>query len=110
MGLVTLLTDFGIADSYVAEVKGVMLGLAPHITLVDVAHLVAPGDVRRPPVRGPFALAVAVGVLPHLAGPEDAVQMFTSVAERMEPAGQLVLDDIGPSGLQIGRASCRERV
>jgi len=46
MGLVTLLTDFGIADSYVAEVKGVMLGLAPHITLVDVAHLVAPGDVR----------------------------------------------------------------
>jgi len=60
---------------------------------------VAPGDVRRPPVRGPFALAVAVGVLPHLAGPEDAVRMFTSVADRMEPAGQLVLDDIGPSGL-----------
>jgi S-adenosylmethionine hydrolase len=46
MGLVTLLTDFGIADSYVAEVKGVILALAPDTTLVDVTHYVPPGDVR----------------------------------------------------------------
>jgi S-adenosylmethionine hydrolase len=43
---ITLLTDFGTSDSYVAEVKGVLLGAAPDATLVDVTHSVQPGDVR----------------------------------------------------------------
>lgn len=46
MALVTLLTDFGITDSYVAEVKGVILRCAPAATLVDVTHAVSPGDIR----------------------------------------------------------------
>jgi S-adenosylmethionine hydrolase len=46
MSLVTLLTDFGTSDSYVAEVKGAILGAAPGTTLVDVTHAVPPGDVR----------------------------------------------------------------
>ena len=46
MTLVTLLTDFGTADSYVAEVKGVILALTPRATLVDVTHGVPPGDIR----------------------------------------------------------------
>jgi len=44
--LITLLTDFGLSDSYVAEVKGVLLTRAPGATLVDIAHQVPPGDVR----------------------------------------------------------------
>lgn len=43
---ITLLTDFGTADSYVAEVKGSLLAASPRATLVDVTHSVAPGDVR----------------------------------------------------------------
>jgi hypothetical protein len=46
MTIITLLTDFGLRDSYVAEVKGVLLTLAPGATLVDVSHDVPPGDVR----------------------------------------------------------------
>lgn len=46
MALVTLLTDFGTADSYVAEMKGVIFTLAPGATLVDITHAVPPGDVR----------------------------------------------------------------
>src|SRR6266850_6081672 len=46
MTIVTLLTDFGTADSYVAEMKGVLLTCAPKATLVDVTHQVSPGDVR----------------------------------------------------------------
>jgi hypothetical protein len=46
MTLVTLLTDFGTADSYVAEMRGVLLSLAPTATVVDVSHGVPPGDVR----------------------------------------------------------------
>jgi S-adenosylmethionine hydrolase len=45
MPLVTLLTDFGTADGYVGEVKGVILSGAPHAQVVDVAHDVAPQDV-----------------------------------------------------------------
>lgn len=46
MSLVTLLTDFGLSDSYVAEVKGALLSAAPALTLVDVSHAISPGDVR----------------------------------------------------------------
>ena len=46
MALITLLTDFGSTDAYVAEVKGVLLAKAPGATLVDVTHGIAPGDVR----------------------------------------------------------------
>jgi S-adenosylmethionine hydrolase len=43
---ITLLTDFGISDAYVAEMKGVLLSGAPDATLVDITHAVVPGDVR----------------------------------------------------------------
>jgi hypothetical protein len=46
MSIITLLTDFGSADHYVAEVKGVLLTRAPGVTLVDVTHGIPPGDVR----------------------------------------------------------------
>ncbi len=46
MAIITLLTDFGSADHYVAEVKGVLLSCAPGVTLVDVTHGIHPGDVR----------------------------------------------------------------
>jgi S-adenosylmethionine hydrolase len=44
--VVTLLTDFGTADGYVAEMKGVILTHAPGATLVDVTHDVPPQDVE----------------------------------------------------------------
>ena len=46
MSIVTLLTDFGWADGYVGVMKGVILSIAPHTTLVDISHDVAPQDVR----------------------------------------------------------------
>lgn len=44
---VVLLTDFGSSDWYVAAMKGEILRRAPGVTLVDLAHSVPPGDVRR---------------------------------------------------------------
>jgi hypothetical protein len=46
MSIITLLTDFGSADHYVAEVKGVLLSRAPGVTLVDVTHGIPPSDIR----------------------------------------------------------------
>ncbi len=43
--LVTLLTDFGTADGYVGELKGVLLSHAPGCVLVDISHEVAPQDI-----------------------------------------------------------------
>jgi S-adenosylmethionine hydrolase len=51
--VVTLLTDFGTADGYVAEMKGVILTRAPEATVVDVTHDIGPQDVE----RGRLALA-----------------------------------------------------
>ena len=51
--LITLLTDFGTSDSYVAEVKAVLLSRALGAALVDVTHQIPPGDVR----AGQYVLA-----------------------------------------------------
>jgi S-adenosylmethionine hydrolase len=53
--LLTLLTDFGLDDYYVAAVKGTVLRLAPGTTLVDISHQVPPGDVE----TASFLLAAA---------------------------------------------------
>jgi SAM-dependent methyltransferase len=42
-------------------------------------------------------LAVAAGVLPHLDGPEEALELLHGVAGVLAPEGRLVLDDLGPA-------------
>jgi len=51
--IVTLLSDFGTADGYVAEVKGTVLSRAPESVIVDVAHDVPAHDIE----AGRLALA-----------------------------------------------------
>jgi len=50
--IVTLTTDFGTADAYVAAMKGVLFSRAPGVAVVDVSHDVPPHDV----VFGAFVL------------------------------------------------------
>jgi S-adenosylmethionine hydrolase len=42
---ITLLTDFGTADGYVAAMRGVLAGLAPEARVEDASHEIAPGDI-----------------------------------------------------------------
>src|SRR5213596_1046638 len=44
--IITLLSDFGSADSYVGEVKGVLLSHVHGAALLDITHQVPPGDLR----------------------------------------------------------------
>lgn len=46
MSIVTLTTDFGTLDGYVAAMKGVILRLAPSATLVDITHDIPAQDVE----------------------------------------------------------------
>lgn len=43
--LVTLTTDFGMSDHFVAAMKGVILGICPNAELVDITHELRPFDV-----------------------------------------------------------------
>lgn len=43
---VTLTTDFGTSDHYVAQMKGILLTDAPGVPIVDVTHEIAPQNVR----------------------------------------------------------------
>jgi S-adenosyl-L-methionine hydrolase (adenosine-forming) len=54
-GIVTLLSDFGLRDTYVGQMKGVMLNILPTAQIVDLTHEVAPQDVT----EGAFQLATA---------------------------------------------------
>lgn len=44
-------------------------------------------------------LAVAVGVLPHLDGPDQLLRMLVGVRELLAADGRLIMDDIGPRSL-----------
>lgn len=58
--IVALTTDFGLTDTYVAEMKAVLLSRAPGVAVVDVTHGVGPQDV----LGGSFALERALRVFP----------------------------------------------
>ncbi len=60
MGLVTLLTDFGRSDSYVGVMKGVICGISPQATVVDLTHDIRPQDVA----GGRFQIGMAVPYFP----------------------------------------------
>src|SRR6187402_1895371 len=45
-GFVTLLTDFGLSDTYVGVMKGVLARHHPRARAVDLTHAVPPQDVR----------------------------------------------------------------
>ena len=45
MGLLTLLTDFGYRDHYVAALKARLLHLAPTLSVVDISHGVEPYNI-----------------------------------------------------------------
>ena len=45
--IITLTTDFGTSDPYVGVMKGVILGINPEATIVDITHDVRPQGVEQ---------------------------------------------------------------
>jgi S-adenosylmethionine hydrolase len=56
----TFLTDYGLEDGFVAACHGVAARIAPAARVIDITHLVQPGDVR----RGAAVLAQTIPYLP----------------------------------------------
>lgn len=57
---VSFLTDYGATDEFVGVVKSVIRDLAPHVSVVDLTHGIAPFDVR----AGALALARCISYVP----------------------------------------------
>lgn len=58
--VITLLTDFGLRDHFVAAMKGVMLEINPDLAFVDISHLIPAHDIH----SGAFTLAQACAFFP----------------------------------------------
>src|SRR5574337_871936 len=58
--VVTLLTDFGLSDPFVGMMKGVILGINPHVSLVDLCHTSKAYD----PSAGAFLLITSYHYFP----------------------------------------------
>ena len=81
--IITLMTDFGTKDGYVGAMKGVILGINPQCTLVDITHEIPPQGV----FEGAFVLGNAYRSFPegsiHLGvvDPEVGTQREALVVE-----------------------------
>jgi S-adenosylmethionine hydrolase len=60
MSIISLLSDFGIKDPYVAEMKAVILSINPQARIVDITHEIRKFDIR----MGSYVLASATPYFP----------------------------------------------
>lgn len=100
MRVITLLTDFGLEDGYVAAMKGVIATIAPEAPLVDVTHLVPPQDVA----SGRFRLLTVAPYFPpgtiHLAVVDPGVGTARRALAMRSGSGSYF---VGPdNGLLLG--------
>jgi hypothetical protein len=59
--LITLLSDFGLKDPYVAEMKAVILTICQNARIIDISHMIEEFNVR----MGAFVLASATPYFPE---------------------------------------------
>ncbi|MEO3742995.1 SAM-dependent chlorinase/fluorinase [Plantactinospora sp. B5E13] len=91
---ISLTTDYGRSDGFVASCHGVIARLAPSVRVIDVTHLIPAGDV----VRGAAVLAQTVGHLPsavHVAVVDPGVGTARRGVGLRTPGGLLVGPDNG---------------
>lgn len=61
MVIITLTTDFGVQDAYVATMKGVILGINPEATIVDICHSIEPQNIA----QAAFTIGTACDYFPN---------------------------------------------
>jgi hypothetical protein len=93
--IITLTTDFGLEDPYVAAMKGVILTINPQVTVVDISHAVRPQAIE----QGAFLLASAWPYFPrdsiHVAVVDPGVGTQRRALAVRTPAATFVGPDNG---------------
>jgi hypothetical protein len=59
--VITLTTDFGLRDAYVAAMKGVILSINPQVTIIDLCHEIEPQNI----LQAAFVLHTAYKYFPQ---------------------------------------------
>ncbi len=110
MPIITLTTDFGLADGYVGTLQGVILSIAPQATLVSLSHGVPPQDVP----AGAFVLYQAVPFFPpdtiHLAVVDPGVGSARRALAVRTSHGTFVAPDNGVLSYVLGSTNVEEAV
>lgn len=93
--VITLTTDFGLGDAYVAAMKGVILSINPAVTLVDISHDIRPQDIR----QAAFVLSTAYRYFPprtiHIAVVDPGVGTARKAVILRTPRADFVAPDNG---------------
>jgi S-adenosylmethionine hydrolase len=106
--IITLTTDFGIEDAYVAAMKGVIMGINPRVTIVDVSHSIEPQNIA----QGAFVLStmspyfpdgtIHVGLVdPQVGSRRRAIILKTQSAVYVAPDNRIlshIVHDASPEG------------
>jgi len=105
--VITLTTDFGLSDHYVAAVKGAILSVNPGATVVDVSHDVLPQGIE----HGAFLLGCAFPYFP--AGSIHVAVVDPGVGTERLPLALVTADGIfiGPDNGILSAAladTCRK--
>ena len=93
--IVTLTTDFGLVDPYVAAMKGAILSINPQALIVDISHDVRPQAV----LHGAFLISLALPYFPtgaiHLAVVDPGVGTARRALALQTPDGTFLGPDNG---------------
>ncbi|MBI2860874.1 MAG: SAM-dependent chlorinase/fluorinase [Chloroflexi bacterium] len=93
--IITLTTDFGLSDGYVAAMKAVILGINPAATMVDISHNIRPQDIA----HGAFVLGTVWKSFPrgtvHLAVVDPGVGTERRAIALSTPFADFVAPDNG---------------
>ena len=93
--IITLTTDFGLNDAYVAAMKGVILGINPEATLVDICHTIRPQNTS----QTAFVLSTAYRFFPqktiHLVVVDPGVGTERRAIILRTPSADFVAPDNG---------------
>ncbi len=104
--IITLLSDFGLRDPYVAEMKAVILSINPKVRIVDVSHKIEKFNIR----MGAFVLASAIPYFP--AGAVHVAVVDPGVGTKRRPIIIETKNDfyVGPDNGLLMLAAQREGI
>ncbi|MFC2003521.1 S-adenosyl-l-methionine hydroxide adenosyltransferase family protein [Chloroflexota bacterium] len=105
--IITLTTDFGLTDAYVATMKGVILGVNPEARLIDICHTIKPQNI----LQAAFLLGTAYQFFPsgtiHLVVVDPGVGTERRAIILRTPAAHFVAPDNGVLSSVIAQSSTK---
>ncbi len=106
-GIITLTTDFGLTDGYVAAMKGVILGINPDAKLIDICHNIKPQNIA----QAAFVLSTAYPFFPqktiHLVVVDPGVGTERRAIILRTPLADFVAPDNGVLSYVIQQSSTK---